>query len=92
MAIETLNDIIEELANGLGIYGSCEHNDEEHDDDSYCCRIAFAGMMRSRIEAAVKVEFQPGSTSELVAHALEQVKTFEASLARLRDESLKKES
>lgn len=51
MAIEMLEDIIEDLANQIGIYGACsEHSDECE------CRVCFGVEMRSRILAAVKVE------------------------------------
>ena len=54
MSIETLDDIIEELADGLGIYG-CGGEDDDHKDDCDC-RVCFEIGMRDRIIKAVKVE------------------------------------
>lgn len=55
MPIETLSDIVEELANDLGIYGS--HVEEHSDSDGQCeCRVCWASGIISRIKAAIEVE------------------------------------
>lgn len=59
MPIELLDDIIEELADRKGIYGS--HGDELVDGDVTCtqkapCRMCFTCGLRDRIIAAVEVE------------------------------------
>ena len=50
MPIETLDDIIEELMNKLGIYGAHDEN------ESKICRCCASTNLRNRIEKAVKIE------------------------------------
>lgn len=50
MPIETLEDIIESLADQLGVYGGHEENETRE------CRICFASDLRARIERAVEIE------------------------------------
>jgi hypothetical protein len=50
MAIETLGDIIEQVADWIGVYGA--HTDGEKID----CRICFTINLRQRIEAACNIE------------------------------------
>ena len=53
--IETLDDIIERLADQIGVYGAHdEENDEACDDKP--CRMCWTSELREHIEAAVKVE------------------------------------
>lgn len=55
MAIETLDDLIEELADRVGVYGA--HGEEDTPDaDMYHCRVCFQMGLRARIEAAAKIE------------------------------------
>lgn len=61
MAIETLEDIVEELANQLGIYGTCKGRDANGNVVREClpkevCRICFSSDLKDRIYAAVEVE------------------------------------
>lgn len=61
MPIETLNDIVEEMANRLGVYGTCVANDEHGHQVREClpgetCRICFEIGLKSRIHAAVEIE------------------------------------
>ena len=52
MAIETLDDIIEALADKLYIYGA-------HDDsctDKRPCRVCWTSDLRDHIEAAIEIE------------------------------------
>jgi hypothetical protein len=52
--IETLDDIVEEVANGLGIYGACPPDSEEC---ALCrCRCCYTAALTARIRAAVRVE------------------------------------
>ncbi len=62
MAIEELDDLIEELANRLGIYGTCEDGQcKPHPHGGYyCCRSAFSSEMRERMQRAVAVEHLMG--------------------------------
>ncbi len=65
--IETLDDIIEDLANKLGIYGACrEHTEAGIYDPRYenrChCRCCFTSSLRDRIDAAVIVDQKLGGT------------------------------
>lgn len=52
MPIETLSDIVEELADRLGVYGAHE------DGESHVCRTCFTINLEGRIEAAVEIEQQ----------------------------------
>lgn len=58
MNIEDVDDIINELADMLGIYGACKsESDDGCDDDSpHCCRVGFAMIMKERIYKAVSNE------------------------------------
>lgn len=56
--IETLDDIIEELADKFGIYGI---GSEEGDHSAGCkCRVCFCAWLKGRIERAVEVEGKLG--------------------------------
>jgi hypothetical protein len=55
VSIETLDDIIEEILDALGIYGA--HNDDVESDGDKCnCRCCRSSSLRQRIEAAVEVD------------------------------------
>lgn len=54
MAIETLEDIVEEIADQLGIYGV--HNEEDECFRQPKCRCCFTFSLRQRIENAVEIE------------------------------------
>lgn len=51
--IETLNDIIDELGDRLGIYGA--HGDGETTSE-YHCRVCFASSLHGRIMSAIDIE------------------------------------
>lgn len=51
--IETLDDIVEQLADELGIYGS---HGEPASDGQCECRVCFAMDLKERIERAFEVE------------------------------------
>lgn len=53
MAIETLDDIVEELMDGLAVYGACG---EKCSDDRHVCRCVKASELAIRIRSAVEVE------------------------------------
>lgn len=55
MAIETVEDIVEEIADRLGIYGACKAQEGECPDDC-TCRPNFTGGLLERIRRAVEVE------------------------------------
>jgi hypothetical protein len=57
MALETLSDIVDELADRMGIYGA---HDEENDVacDEKPCRVCWTSNMSDRINAAVRLEQQ----------------------------------
>jgi len=50
MSIETLDDIIEEIANGLNIYGS------HLEGEQVACRCCFVASLKQRIRDAVRIE------------------------------------
>lgn len=52
--IETLDDIIEKLADQVGAYGAGPESDEHPENCD--CRICFTVGLRERIELAVQVE------------------------------------
>lgn len=54
MAIETLEDIVEDVANQLGIYGV--HGEEEECERRSTCRVCFTSSLKSRISAAAEIE------------------------------------
>lgn len=60
MSIETLDDIVEELADGLGIYGA---HGEEHPDGQCECRMCFSMGLNRRIREAVQSEQAIGASS-----------------------------
>lgn len=55
MPIETLDDVIERLADEVGVYGA--HDDE---NDDACaknpCRVCWTSNLRDRLIAAIKVD------------------------------------
>ena len=57
--IETLDDIIEEIANGMGVYGA--HMDLPDGWDgcrppNHSCRSCWTSYLRDRIERAMEIE------------------------------------
>ena len=55
MAIETLDDIVEEMADKIGVYGA--HGTEDVPEATmYHCRVCFTCGLRQRIEAAANIE------------------------------------
>lgn len=61
MPIETLPDIVEELADKLGIYGAHGDENEESPNDVTCtpkrpCRICFTSDLSERIVAAMEIQ------------------------------------
>lgn len=55
MAIETLDDVIEYLADQAGVYGAHD-DDDEPDPKGKPCRSCWTSVVRLRIEAAVEIE------------------------------------
>lgn len=60
MAIETVEDIVEELMNKMGIYGACD-DDLEDNEAPTCpaekpCRVCASSDLRSRLDAAYQIE------------------------------------
>jgi hypothetical protein len=59
MTIETTDDLCNQIADWIGVYGCCksaEIGDDEckHDADSLCCRVGFMMMLRERMIQAVE--------------------------------------
>ena len=59
MAVETLEDVVEDLADKFGVYG-CGPENDDHPDDCRC-RICFSIHWRDRIIRAVEVERKLGT-------------------------------
>jgi hypothetical protein len=53
MALETLDDIIEDLADKVGAYGSCN---EWEDNPNCSCRVCFTSSLKTRLTLALDVE------------------------------------
>lgn len=51
--IETLDDIVEQIANWSGVYGA--HSAECESQDK-CCRVCWTASLKSRILQAVEIE------------------------------------
>lgn len=58
MNIETVDDIIDDLADKMGIYGACKSADPDgcDNDDFNCCRVGFAMVLKDRIYRALENE------------------------------------
>lgn len=58
MNIETIDDIIEDIANKLGVYGACKSTDPEgcDNEDPCCCRVGFTMVLKDRIYVAIENE------------------------------------
>ncbi len=53
MSIETLDDIVEQIADRLGVYDSC---DDEKCGWKSVCRCCFTSSLKERIRDAVRIE------------------------------------
>ena len=51
--IETLDDIIEQIADQQGVYGS---HQEDCDPPLNCCRVCWTSQLKERIREAIKIE------------------------------------
>lgn len=56
MAIETLNDILEELADKYGAFGTGDYADGLNHEDNCKCRICFIIGLKQRILNAIDIE------------------------------------
>lgn len=58
MNIETIDDIIEDIADKLGVYGACKSTDPDgcDNDNDLCCRCGFSMALKDRIYAALENE------------------------------------
>lgn len=57
MSIETLDDIVTELANSYGIYGApCSCEEQENGCNKRACRMCWEVGMKLRIREAVSIE------------------------------------
>lgn len=59
MNIETLDEIINELADKAGVYGCCknaENNEDCTETNPCCCRIGFTLVYEERIRKAIENE------------------------------------
>lgn len=55
MAIETVDDIVEEIMDKLGIYGAHDHEEDEA-GDKRPCRCCASSILRDRLDAAYEIE------------------------------------
>lgn len=58
MEIETIDDVIDMLADKLGVYGACksESDDGCDCDNLMCCRVGFAMVIKDKIYTAIENE------------------------------------
>lgn len=60
MEIETLDDVLNELADKIGVYGCCkpasEGKEECNETNSCCCRVGFMMEYKERIHSAIENE------------------------------------
>lgn len=60
MKIETVEDLAQQMADWLGIYGSCKNVDETQNNCTYeecnpfCCRVGFLEAIEQRIRKSVQ--------------------------------------
>lgn len=58
MTIETVDDLVEEIANWLHIYGGCKSDGDEgcewDEKKPFCCRQGFCMDLKERIEKSVE--------------------------------------
>lgn len=64
MNIEIIDDIVNDIADKMGIYGACKSEDPDgcYNDDLCCCRVGFSMTMTERIYAAIENEKKLRST------------------------------
>jgi hypothetical protein len=59
MNIETVDELVDQIADWIGVYGCCkaaETNDDCEDTNPCCCRVGFHMVMGERIRNAVHNE------------------------------------
>lgn len=64
MQIETVEELVEQLADWFGVYGGCKNPDDDRPQDKctmdaskpFCCRAGFAMVMEERIRKAIHNE------------------------------------
>ena len=58
MVVETVEDLTHEIANWLGIYGSCKSTGDEgcefDESKPFCCRVGFMENIENRMRNAVE--------------------------------------
>lgn len=60
MEIETVDDLVEQIADWIGVYGGCKAAEkgldecEESTKNVFCCRFGFTVHMKDRILKAVE--------------------------------------
>lgn len=64
MAIETVEDIIEDLADKLGVYGAHEEEGKEHEDRP--CRVCFTSGLKTRLSLAFDLEAKISTMERLL--------------------------
>ncbi len=58
MEIETVDDLVNDIADSLGVYGACKSEDPKgcYNENTRCCRVGFSMVMCERIRKAVENE------------------------------------
>jgi hypothetical protein len=92
MSIETVNDLVTQIANWIGVYGTHEEIDLPTIGKECACRCCFESIMANRIRLAVKIETilaraEGSETSDEAAAALEHLTTTNQALMALVNEA-----
>jgi len=72
MEIETVDDLANQIADWLGVYGCCKNGDGCDDPNPLCCRIGFMMVMPDRIRMAVLNECKMELLQEKTISELKQ--------------------
>jgi hypothetical protein len=58
MKIETLEDVLNELADKFMVYGACKSEDDDgcENENTICCRVGFMMVYEEKIRQAIENE------------------------------------
>lgn len=63
MTIETTEDLCNQIADWIGVYGACKASDNKcghavgcENDNPLCCRVGFMMIMKERMIKAVEID------------------------------------
>lgn len=63
MPIETVDDIVEEIMDAIGVYGACvDETDGKQCKGGKQCRVCASSGLRARLDAAFDIEVRLGAS------------------------------